>query len=31
MWVDPEKLDGFVHAEYDRWTKLIKDAGISLE
>ena len=31
MWVDPEKLDSFVHAEYDRWTKLIKDAGISLE
>jgi tripartite-type tricarboxylate transporter receptor subunit TctC len=31
MWVDPEKLDGFVHAEYDRWTKLIKDAGITLE
>jgi len=31
MWVDPGKLDGFVHAEYDRWTKLIKDAGITLE
>ncbi len=31
MWVDPEKLDGFIHAEYDRWTKLIKDAGISLD
>ncbi len=31
MWVPPEKLDGFVHAEYDKWTKLIKDAGITLE
>jgi tripartite-type tricarboxylate transporter receptor subunit TctC len=31
MWVAPDKLDGFVHAEYDKWTKLIKDAGITLE
>jgi hypothetical protein len=31
MWVPPDKLDGFVHAEYDKWTKLIKDAGITLE
>ena len=31
MWVPPEKLDGFVHAEYEKWTKLIKDAGITLE
>ena len=31
MWVAPEKLDSFVHAEYGRWTKLIKEAGITLE
>jgi tripartite-type tricarboxylate transporter receptor subunit TctC len=31
MWVAPEKLDSFVRAEYDKWTKLIKDAGITLE
>ena len=31
MWVAPEKLDGFVRAEYEKWTKLIKDAGITLE
>ncbi len=31
MWVPPEKLDSFVRAEYDKWTKLIKEAGITLE
>jgi len=31
MWVAPDKLNGFVRAEYDKWTKLIKDAGITLE
>jgi tripartite-type tricarboxylate transporter receptor subunit TctC len=31
MWVAPDKLEGFVRAEYDKWTKLIKDAGITLE
>ena len=31
MWVAPEQLDGFVHAEYSKWSKLIKDAGITLE
>ncbi len=31
MWVPPDKLDSFVPAEYDKWTKLIKDAGITLE
>ena len=31
MWVAPEKLDGFVRAEYEKWTRLIKDAGIALE
>jgi tripartite-type tricarboxylate transporter receptor subunit TctC len=31
MWVAPDKLGGFVHAEYDKWTKLIKDAGITPE
>jgi tripartite-type tricarboxylate transporter receptor subunit TctC len=31
MWVSPDQLDGFVHAEYDKWTELIKEAGITLE
>ena len=31
MWIAPEQLDGFVRAEYEKWTKLIKDAGITLE
>ncbi len=31
MWVESDKLDGFVHSEFDKWTKLIKDAGISLQ
>jgi tripartite-type tricarboxylate transporter receptor subunit TctC len=31
MWVPPDELDGFVRAEYDKWTRLIKDAGIILE
>jgi tripartite-type tricarboxylate transporter receptor subunit TctC len=31
MWVPPDQLDGFVHAETDKWNKLIKEAGITLE
>jgi tripartite-type tricarboxylate transporter receptor subunit TctC len=30
-WIAPEQLDGFVRAEYEKWTRLIKDAGITLE
>ncbi|HEX4409138.1 MAG TPA: tripartite tricarboxylate transporter substrate binding protein [Xanthobacteraceae bacterium] len=31
MWVPPENLDNFVRAQYDQWTKLIKEAGITAE
>jgi len=31
MWVAPDKLDGFVRTEFDKWTTLIKEAGITLE
>lgn len=31
MEMAPEKLPGFVTAEHDRWTKVIRDAGISLD
>ena len=31
MSVAPDKLEAFVRADYDKWTKLIKDAGITLE
>ena len=27
----PEEFDAFVRAEYDKWAKVIKDAGISIE
>jgi hypothetical protein len=30
MTVPADKLDGFIRAENDTWTKLIKDAGIKL-
>jgi tripartite-type tricarboxylate transporter receptor subunit TctC len=29
--IPPDKLNGFVRAEYDRWLKVIRDAGISLD
>jgi tripartite-type tricarboxylate transporter receptor subunit TctC len=31
MEVAPDKLDAFVRAEYDKWIKVIRDAGISLD
>jgi len=31
MDMPPEKLQGFVKSEYDRWIKIIRDAGISLD
>jgi len=31
MWVEPAQLNGFVRAEYDKWTKLIKESGITLD
>jgi tripartite-type tricarboxylate transporter receptor subunit TctC len=31
MSVAPEELDGFIRGEHDKWTKIIKDAGITLE
>jgi len=31
MEMPPEKLYGFVKSEYDRWTKIIQDAGIRLD
>ena len=27
----PDKLNAFVRSEYDRWIKVIRDAGISLD
>ncbi|MGA9895473.1 MAG: tripartite tricarboxylate transporter substrate binding protein [Xanthobacteraceae bacterium] len=29
--VPPDKLDAFVHAEFVKWSKVIREAGISLE
>jgi tripartite-type tricarboxylate transporter receptor subunit TctC len=29
--IAPDKLDGFMKAEYDKWTALIHDAGITLD
>jgi tripartite-type tricarboxylate transporter receptor subunit TctC len=29
--IAPDKLDSFVKAEYDKWTALIRDAGITLD
>jgi len=31
MEVAPDKLSAFIKAEYDRWTGVIKDAGITLD
>jgi len=31
MEVAPDKLNAFIKAEYDRWTGVIKEAGITLE
>jgi tripartite-type tricarboxylate transporter receptor subunit TctC len=31
MEVAPDKLNGFIKAEYDRWTGVIKEAGITLD
>jgi tripartite-type tricarboxylate transporter receptor subunit TctC len=31
MEIAPDKLDAFVRAEYDKWIKVIRDAGISLD
>jgi tripartite-type tricarboxylate transporter receptor subunit TctC len=31
MWVPPKKLVGFVRDETDKWTRIIKGAGIKLE
>ena len=31
MEIPPDKLNGFVRTEYDRWLKVIRDAGISLD
>jgi tripartite-type tricarboxylate transporter receptor subunit TctC len=31
MWIQPDQLDGFVGTEYKKWTKIIKDAGITLQ
>ena len=29
--IAPEKLNGFIKADYDKWFKIIKDAGIHLD
>jgi tripartite-type tricarboxylate transporter receptor subunit TctC len=31
MQIPPERLQGFVKAEYDKWIKVIRDAGITLD
>jgi tripartite-type tricarboxylate transporter receptor subunit TctC len=31
MVVEPARLDGFIRAEHSNWTKVIKEAGISLD
>ena len=31
MEVAPDRLNAFIKAEYDRWTGVIKDAGITLD
>jgi tripartite-type tricarboxylate transporter receptor subunit TctC len=31
LQIPPEKLDAFVRADFDKWSKLIKGAGITLE
>jgi tripartite-type tricarboxylate transporter receptor subunit TctC len=31
MTIEPSRLNGFIRAEHDKWTKIIKDAGITLD
>lgn len=31
MTVEPQRLNGFIHAEHGKWTKVIKEAGITLD
>jgi tripartite-type tricarboxylate transporter receptor subunit TctC len=31
MSIDPDHLGGFVRAEYDKWTRVIREAGITLD
>ena len=31
MEVPPERLNAVVKADYDKWLKIIKDAGITLD
>ena len=31
MQVEPARLERFIRADYDRWIKIIKDAGITLD
>ena len=31
MEVPPDKLDGVIRADYDKWLKIIKDSGITLD
>jgi len=31
MEIAPDRLAGFIKAEYDKWIKIIKDAAITLD
>ncbi len=31
MEIAPDRLAGFINAEYDKWIKIIKDAAITLD
>jgi tripartite-type tricarboxylate transporter receptor subunit TctC len=31
MTVEPQRLNGFIRAEHGKWTKVIKEAGITLD
>ena len=31
MEINPDRLESFIKADYDRWTKIIKGAGIALD
>jgi tripartite-type tricarboxylate transporter receptor subunit TctC len=31
MTVEPQRLNSFIRAEHGKWTKVIKEAGISLD
>ena len=31
MDIPPDKLNAFIKADYDKWIKIIHDAGISLD